>query len=76
MSTMLNLDYLTTQEAADIIGVTDGRVRQMRRNGTIQAIKVGIRTFLIPRSEAEKFAQKRTKVGRPRSAEKKSSQTS
>ena len=67
---MLNLEYVTSQEAAEIIGVTVGRVSQLRKSGDLQAIKVDNRTWLIPRSEAEKVAKNRSKVGRPRSSEK------
>ncbi len=67
---MLNFEFVTSQEAADIIGVTVGRVSQLRKSGDLRAIKIDNRTWLIPRSEAEKVAQARSKVGRPRSSEK------
>ena len=54
---MINIEYVSTQEAAEIIGVTVGRVSQLRRSGELRAIKVDNRTWLIPRGEAEKVAQ-------------------
>ena len=67
---MINIEYVSTQEAATIIGVTVGRVSQLRRSGELRAIQVDNRTWLIPRGEAEKVAKNRSKVGRPRSSEK------
>ena len=72
MSTaMLNFEFVTTQEAAEIIGVTDARVRQLRLSGDLRAIKIDNRTWMIPRNEAEKMAANRPKVGRPRGSGKK-----
>ena len=68
---MLTTDYLTTKEAAAIIGVTVGRISQLRRSGELRSIQVDNRTWLIPRGEAERMAKdERPKVGRPRSSEK------
>ena len=68
---MLTTDYLTTKEAATIIGVTVSRVRQLRRSGKIRAEQVDERTWVIPRAEAERMAKaQRPKVGRPRNSEK------
>jgi len=67
---MLNFEFISTKEAAAIIGVTVGRVSQLRRAGELRAIRVDNRTWLIPRSEAEKIAKNKPAVGRPRSSEK------
>ena len=61
---------LENREAAKIIGVSDARVRQLRLSGELRAIKIDNRTWMIPRSEAEKFALNRPKVGRPRGSGK------
>lgn len=70
---MLNLDLVTTKEAADIIGVTDARVRQMRKEEKIKAVKIDNRTWMIPLSEAQRLAENPPKTGRPRKSEKNSS---
>ena len=69
---MIDLQFVTTKEAAAIIGVTESRVCQLRREGKLKAQRVDARTWLIPRSEAEKIAEKSGGPGRPRSAKKKS----
>jgi excisionase family DNA binding protein len=59
--------YLSAQEAADFIGCTDGRVRQLVRANLIRgAVRVGKRALLIPVSEAERLRENPKKTGRPR----------
>jgi len=53
---MLPVDYITTKEAAAIIGVSESRVRQLRIAEKIQAVKIDDRTYLYPRSEVERVA--------------------
>jgi excisionase family DNA binding protein len=72
MSSMISLDLITTKEAAAIVGVTEGRIRQLHREGTLPAQKVDGRTWLYPRSEAEKLAERKSGPGRPRSGQKNS----
>lgn len=55
--------FLTTQEAAEKLGVTAGRVRQMIVDGQLPAMKVG-RDNLIREIDL-KLVEDR-KVGRPR----------
>ena len=64
---MLNIDFVTTEEAASIIGVTSSRVRQLRLAGKLTAKRIDNRTWVIPRSEAERLALAKPKTGRPRS---------
>ncbi|HEX8289806.1 MAG TPA: helix-turn-helix domain-containing protein [Pyrinomonadaceae bacterium] len=59
---------LTTQETAQLLGLTDGRVRQMILDGTIPAEKFG-RQNMIKRSDAEKV-KVYGKVGRPKKEQK------
>jgi excisionase family DNA binding protein len=63
--------FLTTQEVAEKLGVTAGRVRQMIVDGQLPAIKVG-RDNLIKASDLA-LVQNR-KVGRPRKDNSKSKQ--
>ncbi len=48
--------FVSTAEAATIIGCTDGRVRQMVRAGDITGVvRMSPRVVLIPRKQAEKI---------------------
>lgn len=47
-------DYISTTEAADIIGVNDSRVRQLLRAGELSGKRFG-RDWLILRRDAERF---------------------
>jgi len=60
-------NFVTTTQAAKIIGCTDSRVRQLVRAGMINGVvKVGPRAVLIPRKEAEKLRDHPSSTGRPR----------
>lgn len=59
----------TTNEAADELGVTPGRVRQMIVSGAMSAVKRG-RDLMIPQSEIEKAKGRQTLPGRPKKAKK------
>lgn len=54
---------ITTAEAAERLGVTDRRVRQMIEDGLLKGEKVG-RDYLIEEDSLE-AAKKRPKPGRP-----------
>lgn len=54
--------FYTTSEAANALGVTAGRVRQMVISGEIAAEKVG-RDLLIPAAEVERARSRKTKPG-------------
>ena len=60
--------YITTSEAAEIIGCVDSRVRQLLREGTIAGERVG-RDWLVDRRSAEKYRDKERKPG-PKGASK------
>jgi excisionase family DNA binding protein len=55
---------LTTQETAQLLGISDGRVRRMILDGIIKAEKFG-RSNMIKKSDAEKV-KIYGKVGRPK----------
>jgi excisionase family DNA binding protein len=60
--------YLTTEEAAQALGITQARIRQLILDGTLSAIKLGHEqygTWLVPEAEIEKYKQTRRKRGRP-----------
>ena len=58
--------FLTTKQAAERLGVTDSRVRQMILDGTVKgAEKIG-RDNLIPEKEIERLSKIDRTVGRPK----------
>jgi excisionase family DNA binding protein len=55
---------LTTKETAQLLGLSDGRVRRMILDGLIKSVKFG-RSNMIKKSDAEKV-RVYGKVGRPK----------
>jgi excisionase family DNA binding protein len=55
-------DTYTTDEAADLLEVTPGRVRQMVRAGLLRAESFG-RAHVIPASALKDAAKRKTKPG-------------
>ena len=49
-------EFVTVQEAAGILGVTAGRVRQIVRNGHLPSRRIGPRLLVLPRSAVEWYA--------------------
>ncbi len=62
--------YMNVGEAAESIGVTTGRIRQLILAGKIQAIKANERAWLIPFVEVQRYKDKPHTVGRPRKRDK------
>lgn len=54
---------LTTRQAADLLGLTIGRIRQLAQAGTIQAVKFG-RDWQIDPQSAEQYGKRRADVER------------
>lgn len=61
-----NRRFLSVKEAADVIGCTVGRVRQLLIAGDLKGEKLNERAWAIPRTVAQKYAEKPAKTGRPR----------
>lgn len=60
-------EYLSTQQAAAELGMTDGRVRQLLIDGTLAGAKLGEDQWAIHRDEVERFkALPLPRRGRPR----------
>jgi len=60
-------DFISTADAASIIGVTDSAVRAMLSRGVFPgAFKLTARSWAIPRSEAIKERDKGQTTGYPR----------
>ena len=56
-----NLPYLPIVEAADLLGLTTGRVRQMLRAKSLKGLKVGQRAWLIDKQDIKRLAAERRK---------------
>lgn len=63
-------DFLTPDEAADLIGCSGSRVRQMLRDGILAGKKVGERMWLVSEQEAKKAKENPASTGRPRKIKK------
>ena len=59
-------NYLSVQEAADEVGVTDARIRQLIRSGELKAERLGKRAWAITRAAVQTYAKKQRNGGRPR----------
>lgn len=55
--------YLTTKEAAEKLGISEGRIRQFVADGRLPAVKVG-QTNLVKESDLSLVAERKT--GRPK----------
>lgn len=62
------LAFLTVSEAAELIGVTEGRVRQLLKSGDLVGEKFGTQ-WVITQAEVKRFAKiPPPAVGRPRTS--------
>lgn len=59
-------ELLNVEEAAEVIGVTTGRVRQMLRDGEMRGKKANERAWMVDKSEVDRVAAEEKKTGRPR----------
>lgn len=64
MSTMLD-KYMSVDEAAAVIHVTPGRVRQMLRSGLLKGEKIHAMAWAIDKDVVAKAAENRPPIGRP-----------
>jgi len=60
--------FVTTQEAAERLNVTDARVRQLIADGILAAQKVGNAILVIPTSDVAKLKRQRQAQKRARQA--------
>lgn len=63
-------DFYNVREAAAMIGVTPGRVRQMLVDGEIKGVRANPRAWMIPEEEVERVAGLAYRTGRPRGGTK------
>jgi excisionase family DNA binding protein len=59
------MELLSVREVAQVLGVSERRVRALVEGGRLPAIRVGARTYAILRSEVERFAKVPRQTGRP-----------
>jgi hypothetical protein len=64
MITMNPFEVLNPQGLADECGVTIARIHQLIRAGTIRATRLGNWTYVISRSEAERYKAEREREAR------------
>ena len=58
--------FCSVADAAEIVGCTVGRIRQLLIDGEIEGQKLNERAWAVERKSAEKYAKKTFNVGRPR----------
>ena len=62
--------FISVSKAAEIIGVTEGRIRQLlaieTSDGGLDGFKINERAWVIPRREAERIRDNPFEIGRPR----------
>lgn len=67
------MDYFSTQQAAEYLGVSDARIRVFIRDGRLKAERVG-RAWLIHKDDLEAFARlprpQGWKKGQPRKSDR------
>lgn len=64
---LMAFNLVGVTEAAQIIGVTPSRVRQLLRAGELKGEKLGPRAWAITRKEVERAKADVPTLGRPRS---------
>lgn len=62
--------FVSVADAAEILGCTVGRIRQLLIDGTIYGMKLNARAWAVERKSVEKLARIPQKVGRPRLVQK------
>lgn len=62
MPVKLNGVYYGTKDAAEQLGRTEGRIRQMIRGGEMQAVEISPRVWLVPEREIKRILNARQKV--------------
>lgn len=58
-------NFLTTRETAEIVGVSENRIRQFAVDGRLPGQRIGIQLF-FDRDVVRKFSKKPRKNGRPK----------
>ena len=61
-----DLGLMTTEETAEYLRLTPGRVRQLARAGILPGMHAGGRAWVFTREEVERYARNPVPRGRPR----------
>lgn len=64
------IPFITLTEAAEEIGLTTGRLRQLLRAGKIKGHKFGPRAWVISEKEVKRLKKEPQTTGRPRVGKK------
>lgn len=67
MIAMLQENWITVRQAADLIGCRVQHVRLLARNNQLKAARIGDKIWVIEKTSAEKYAKDKKNTGRPRS---------
>lgn len=59
-------NFFSTNEAADIIGITGSLVRRYIRKGKLKARQVGERSYVISKKDLYDFKKQPRKPGKPK----------
>jgi hypothetical protein len=62
--------YYTIVGAADYMGCTDSRIRQLVKSGVLSVIEISPRIRLVPEGELKKDRENPPTLGRPRVSKK------
>lgn len=52
-------DWLSVNETAVRLSLTDGRIRQLLRGGELQGVKINDKAWMIPTKEIAKYEKRR-----------------
>jgi excisionase family DNA binding protein len=68
MSTMLtqSVTFVSTAEAAKVIGCSESHVRRLLIDGDLKGQKLNARAWAVRLDSAEEYAREPQKMGRPR----------
>lgn len=67
----MRTDLLSVNEAAEVAGVTVGRIRQLLLAQTIEGYHLNRRAWVVSKKSLEKWAREIPATGRPRNGKKK-----
>lgn len=67
---MLDKNWITVVEAAEIVGCSPQRIRELALDNKIKASKLTGKCWVVDRKEVEKMAKNPSKTGRPRKSVK------
>ena len=70
MSTLMQNPFLNVAQAADLVGCTEGRVRQLLIDGVLDGFKINGKAWAIDPKSARKLRDSVAKTGRPRKNQK------